>query len=329
MRQAKIKKLFNDKSALVIALALVVLAVLPWVLSGYWVRLLTHVFMFAVLAKAIDLMMGFIGYVPFGNVVFFGLGAYSAGISMSAGFNFFPAMLVGILVSAVVCVVFGTPVLRLRGHYFAVATVGLNGAIMAIALNATGLTGGAMGIIFPVIEGDPATANRIFYFAMMGMMIIAVLINIIIVKSRMGFAIRSIKSNEDAARSLGINTTFYKTFTWMINAAITGTTGAIYGYWMGYISTTDVFNLMISVSSILMVLLGGIGTILGPIVGAFIFQVLSEVIWSQFINLHTGILGLITIFVILFLPRGILTGIREMIKERKGLISKKAVNSND
>ena len=165
-----------------IGIALLILILLPWIISGYWVRLLTAVFMFAVLAKGIDLMMGYTGYVPFGNVVFFGLGAYTTGILMSRGWPFVPGMLIGILMSVFVCIVFGTPVLRLRGHYFAVATIGLNGAIMAIALNATALTGGAMGIIFPPLEMNPAALNRVFYFVMMMGIIPRILIKSVKIK---------------------------------------------------------------------------------------------------------------------------------------------------
>ena len=271
-------------------IAAVVLVALPWIISGYWVRLLTSVFMFATTAKAIDLMMGYTGYVPFGNVVFFGLGAYTAGIAMAHGWHFLPAMLMGALVSILVCILIGIPVLRLRGHYFAVATIGLNGAIMTLALNATDLTGGAMGMTFPVMDKPPDVINRYFYFMMFALMIVAILVNVLIVRSRFGFAIRSIKSNEEAAAALGINTTLYKTLTWMISAVITSFAGAIYGWWMSYISAMDVFNINIGVTSILMALLGGSGTILGPIVGAFVFQFLSEIAWSQFLEYHLGTL---------------------------------------
>lgn len=291
--------------------AAAVLIALPWVISGYWLRLLTSVFMFATTAKAIDLMMGYAGYVPFGNVVFFGLGAYTAGIAMAHNLSFFLAMLLGAVISALVCLVFGLPVLRLRGHYFAVATIGLNGAIMTIALNATDLTGGAMGMTFPVMDKPPAVINKYFYFMMFALMLFAILVNILIVRSRFGFAIRSIKSNEEAAAALGINTTLYKTLTWMMSAVITSFAGAIYGWWMSYISTMDVFNIMIGVMSVLTVLLGGAGTILGPIVGAFLYQFLSEIVWSRFLEYHLGILGIVTILVILFIPKGLVITIRE------------------
>ena len=297
-------------------IAAVVLVVLPWGISGYWVRLITTVFMFAALAKAIDLMIGYTGYVPFGNVVFFGLGAYSTGVGMANGWPFLISMLIGVLISISVCLLVGIPVLRLRGHYFAIATIGLNGAIMTIALNATGLTGGAMGLTFPVIDKPPDILYKYFYFMMFALMVAAVLINIIIVRSRFGFAIRSIKSNEEAARALGINTTFFKISTWMISALITSLAGSIYGYWMSYISTAEVFNIMIAVTCILMVLLGGAGTILGPIIGAFIFQLLSEIIWSHFLQFHLGILGIITILIIFFIPRGLVVTLGEWLSKK-------------
>jgi len=303
-------------------IAAMVLVALPWGISGYWVRLLTSVFMFATTAKAIDLMMGYTGYVPFGNVVFFGLGAYTTGIAMAHGWHFLPAMLMGALVSVLVCLLFGLPVLRLRGHYFAVATIGLNGAIMTIALNATNLTGGAMGMTFPVMDKPPDVINMYFYFMMFGLMLFAILVNVLIVRSRFGYAIRSIKSNEEAAAALGINTTLYKTLTWMISAVITSFAGAIYGWWMSYISTMDVFNIMIGVTSILMVLLGGAGTILGPIVGAFVFQFLSEIAWSRFLEYHLGILGIATILVILFIPRGLVVTAGEWVTKIRNLRGK-------
>jgi branched-chain amino acid transport system permease protein len=302
---------------IVLAVALVVLIVIPWLITGYWLRLLTVVFMYVIVAKCVDFMLGYTGYVPFGNVVFFGLGAYTTGILMSQAWPFFPSMLVGAAVSALVCLSVGIPVLRLRGHYFAVATIGLNGAMMAIALNATRLTGGAMGLSFPIIQKSPGVVYKYFYFLMFALMIIVLIVNVIIIRSRFGYAIRSIKSNEEAARSLGINTTFYKITTWIISAVLTSFAGAIYGYWMSYISTAEVFGVTISLTGILMVLFGGAGTIFGPVIGAFIFQFLSEVIWSQFLEYHLGILGIVTILVIFFIPRGILTSISEWIKRAR------------
>ncbi len=309
-------RIFKGKKAATafgIAMAAVVFMIFPWAVSGYWLRLITSVFMYIVVAKSIDLMMGYTGYVPFGNVVFFGLGAYSAGIAMSHGWSFIPSLLTGALLSALLCFLVGTPVLRLRGHYFAVATIGLNGAVMTVALNTTALSGGAMGLSFPVLQLEPAVLYKYFYFMMFTLMAATLLISYFIVKSRFGFAIRSIKSDEEAARSLGINTTYYKITTWIIGAVLTSFAGSIYGYWMSYIHTTDVFNMSIGLNAILMVLIGGTGTLMGPVLGAFLFQILSETIWSYFLTFHLGLLGMVTILVIYFMPRGLFIAVDEWI----------------
>jgi len=314
-----LRQLFENKKIRIIGISAIVLFLMgiPWLITGYWVRLLTSIFMYATLSKAIDLMIGYLGYVPFGNVVFFGLGAYTTGIAMSHGIPFPLAMVMGALISIMVCIFIGVPVLRLRGHYFAVATVGLNGAIMAIALNATALTGGAMGLTFPVLPAPPEIIYRYFYYMMFALMVAAIIVSIIIVKSRFGYAVRSIKANEEAAKALGINTTVTKTAIWIISAIITSIAGAIYGFWMSYISTMDVFNIMIGVTCILMTLLGGAGTIIGPILGALIFQFLSEMVWSQFLEFHLGILGVITILVIFFIPGGLVASLKESFTRAK------------
>lgn len=300
-------------------IGMAILSLLPFLLTGYWIRILTSMFMVATLAKGIDFMMGYTGYVPFGNVVFFGLGAYTTGILMSSGFSFILAMLIGGLISSALCVFVGLPVLRLRGHYFAIATIGVNGTVLAIALNATNLTGGAMGLNFPLIQQPPGILYNYFYFAMLGLMVFTIILNIILLRSKFGFAVRSIKSNETAAEALGINTTLYKTSMWVISAVLTSFAGAIYGYWMSYVSTGDVFNIMKGVEGILMVLLGSVGTVLGPIVGAFAYKLLSEVVWSNFLEYHKLILGLLMIFVLLFLPKGIVTTTKNWLTAKLGV----------
>lgn len=297
---------FQKRITWVFIVSAVLLAVvLPWMVSAYWVRLLTSIFMFAVVAQAINLMMGYMGYVPFGQAVFFGLGAYTTGIAMAHGWPFLGALAIGTLGSGTLCVLFGLPVLRLRGHYFAVATIGLSGAIATIALNATELTGGAMGLSFPIIPKSPSVTNKFFYYSMLLLLILSSLVIFGLIKSRFGYAIRSIKADEEAAKTLGINTTWYKTLTWVISAIITSAAGSLYGWWMSYISTQDVFNVQIAVTAILAVLLGGTGTVIGPIIGAFILQLLSEITWSHFLEYHLGILGIMMILVILIIPQGI------------------------
>lgn len=287
----------------------------PWLITGYWVRVITSLLMFAALASAMNLMMGYMGYVPFGNAVFFGLGAYATGIMMRHGWNFLSGLFVAIAITGVVCFLFGFPILRLRGGYFAVATIALCSVIETLAVNTTELTGGAFGLSFPLIAAPQNVINKYFYYMMFSLLIAALVINVMILRSRWGFAIRTIRVSEEMAAALGINTTLYKMMTWFVSATVFTIAGSIYGWWMSYISVSDVFMLMISILPIQMCLLGGVGTIIGPIVGAFLFQLISEIAWAKYMEYHLGILGLTIILVLLIMPRGLTVTVKHLLSK--------------
>jgi len=307
----------------------VLFVLLPNVISGYYVRLLTAIFMYATIAQGINLMSGYMGYLPFGNVMFFGIGAYVTAILMGRGFSFFAALPFAGLAAVVISILLGFPILRLRGHYFAVATIGINGAIMSIVQNATDITGGAMGTTLPIIAKAPGIVYGYFYLAMFSLMVVTTLAIYFIVHSKFGYAVRSIKANEEAANSMGINTTYYKVTTWAISAFFTSLAGALYGYWMSFIAPLEVFDIMISVNTIVMMLIGGAGTVLGPIIGAFIIESVSEFAWSGFMEYHLAVLGIITIIIVFFVPRGVLGTINELIRGKKVTLTKKVGVSND
>ena len=251
----------------------ILLAFCPFFLNLYWLRNLTNIFMFAVLAQAINIIAGYTGYPAFGNVVFFGLGAYSTGVCMVRfQTHFLTSILIGIVVCLLFTLIFGIPILRLKGHYFAIATLGLNEATRAIVDNLSDLTGGGMGLSLPLPPGDVEVNARFFYFMMYGTMVLSIIATYVLSKSRFGYACRSIRSDEDGAESMGINTTKYKTMAWMISAAFTGIAGSVYAYWMSYIEPAAVFDMTIAIKSFVMFLLGGAGTVLGPILGSFLFE---------------------------------------------------------
>ena len=278
----------------------------PFFLSAYWLRILTQTFMFAVLAQAINIIAGYAGYPAFGNVVFFGLGAYSTGVLM-VKFNttFLPSMIFGIGICIFFTIIFGLPVLRLKGHYFAIATLGLNEATKALVDNLTGLTGGGMGLSLPLIAGDVESNSRYFYFMFFGTMMLCLLVTHLLMRSRFGYALRSIRSNERSAEGMGINTTRYKVMAWMISAGFTGIAGSLYAYWMSHIEPAIVFDMAIAIKSFVMFLLGGAGTLLGPILGAFILEMVSTFAWSHLLNYHLATLGAIIILIVIFMPRGV------------------------
>jgi len=226
-------------------------------------------------------------------------------------------MILGGIASILVSTLFGLPVLRLRGHYFAIATIGVSGALLSIVQNATEITGGAMGTTLPVIEGSPQVTYSYFYWGMLTLMIVVTLIISYVMKTKFGYGIRSIKANEEAADAMGINTTQHKVITWAISAFFTSLAGSIYAYWMSFIAPDEVFNIMIIVHAIVILLIGGMGTVLGPIIGAFIIELLSEVAWSNFLEYHLAVMGIVTLIIIFFIPKGVVGTFSEIRKKRK------------
>ena len=314
---------------IIIGVAVVAFIFLPSILSGYYVRIFTAIFMYATISQGMNLMSGYMGYLPFGNAMFFGIGAYITAILMGKGFPFIGAIPFAALTAVVVSIILGFPVLRLKGHYFAIATIGMSGAILSVAQNATDITGGAMGTTLPIIAKPPGIVYNYFYLAMLGLMVVTTLAIYFIIRSRFGYAVRSIKANEEAANSMGINTTFYKISTWAISAFFTSLAGALYAYWMSFIAPDEVFNVMIAVHTIVIMLIGGAGTVLGPIIGAFIIEFVSEVAWGGFMEYHLAALGIATIIIVFFVPQGVVGTLKDIVKGIKISLNKKAGVSND
>jgi len=296
----------KSKTILISGAVVLLLIVFPFLVTNYWIRIFTSIFMYATLAQATNILMGFSGLVPFGNVVFFGIGAYFTGIAMlSLGLPFFVALLLGALTCFLVALLFGHPVLKLKGHYFAIATMGISEAVKQIATNLK-ITQGGMGFTLPIVPLGVNTSYFFFYFLMFVAMIVVTLTAYWISRNQIGYALRAIMSNEDGAKSIGINAPYYKMLAWGISAFFTGLAGGIFAYWYGYIDPPSVFDIGIAVRFIIMILLGGAGTILGPLLGALFIELLSETIWSKFLFIHLGVLGAIIVLVVIFMPKGFL-----------------------
>lgn len=293
-------------------LALLVACVtLPWLVNDYWMRVATKVMMFALLGSAWNIIAGYCGYPSFGQVAFFGLGAYVTAVLMvQFHWPFLAGMVVGIAVAAAFAAVIGLAVLRLRGHYFAIASLGVAEAMRQVVAN-LGITGGGEGISFPLPPWPPATTTLIFYYAMAAVLALMLLTLWWCLRSRLGFAWRAVRVNEQAAQIVGINTTKYKVAAWTVSAAFTGAAGAVYGYWISFIEPNSVFSVNVSVELIVCSLLGGVGTIFGPVLGAAVFEVMSELIWAQFLTVHGLVLATMFAGIILLLPRG-LAGLLEL-----------------
>ena len=293
-------------SVIVGILAVAIFSSLPLFSGGYWTRVATFVSMSIILSSSWNLIGGFAGYASFGHAAFFGLGAYTAGVLMKV-YNFpFPAAVVGSLLLAAVLAVVISPVMRLKGHYFAIATLAVAEAAREFIANMT-ITGGGSGMSFPVRAGGIEANNYFYFYLMLAGAALMVLVCFLIRRSRVGFAMLAVKASEDTAQSLGINVERYKMVALLISSAGVAMAGAIYGYWLTFIDPGSTFNVHVSVTMIIMALLGGAGTVFGPAVGAVLFEVLTELTWSHFLELSNLVLGIVMVLLILFLPRGLVS----------------------
>lgn len=290
-----------------IGIALLVGAVVaPGLVGNYWLRVLTTVFMFGIVAQGLNVIVGFAGYHAFGNAAFFGVGAYATGVAMTLDLPVWLAVPAGIATAAGVAGLLGWPFLRLRGHYFSIATVALNQAMIEVVINIGGITGGAQGLPLPFSSLPPGTLYRIIYFVMLAGLVASTAIVFWLSRSRLGYALRALRDSESGAEVMGVDTVRAKILAWMISAAMTGAAGGIWAYWITFIEVGSAFDISISVRGYIMMLLGGMGTVIGPVIGAALFQLVGDLIWSQFSGIHNMLLGALVIVVVLVVPNGVL-----------------------
>jgi branched-chain amino acid transport system permease protein len=290
---------------LLFAIVIAVLLAMPLLGNNYVLRLATTALMYAVLTMAWNVVGGFAGYPLFGIAAFFGLGAYSGAVVQSSGYPVALAWLVAVIIGTAFAIVLGFILLRLRGHAFAIATLVVAEVLRELTNGWTSLTGGGMGLNLPFFGWSPTALATFFFYAMLGLATIAFITTWIVAHNRLGFALNCIRQNEDAANIVGIDTTRYKIIAFTISGAFAAAAGAIYASWTGYIEPSDVYDVLFSIKPIIMALLGGMGTVIGPVIGAVAFLVLDEVVWRNFLQLHTGVLGFLIVVLILFLPSGL------------------------
>ncbi|HXG05390.1 MAG TPA: branched-chain amino acid ABC transporter permease [Candidatus Binatia bacterium] len=290
-----------------VALAVAVVAGWPFVVGPYLIRLASFACLYSVLALSWNFIGGLVGYPSFATAAFFGLGAYTGAIAQGHGVPMPAAWLAAAGLATMFATALGWAILRLRGHYFAVASLVVGEVLREVANAATGVTGGGMGLNLPILRLDVAVQARLFYGALAGLAAAALAVTLLVDRHRLGLGLRVIEQNEDAASMVGVDTTRYKTLAFVLSATFVGAAGAIYASWVNYIEPADVFDVLLSVKPIVMVLLGGAGTVLGPVVGAVVFLALEELVWRNFLSIHAGLLGLIIVVLVFVLPRGLLS----------------------
>ena len=267
------------------------------------IRLETSIAMFVALAAAWNLIGGLTGYAAFGNVAFFGLGAYTvAFLTDKLKLNFALALPLAPLVAAAFAGVIGLPLLRLRGHYFAIATLGTGIAVGEVVKNLPWF-GGAQGLFPPIYRH----ADALFFYLMAGAAGLAVLVTWLVMRSRFGYGLIAIRENEEAAGVLGVNTTAYKVAAFALSAALTGVAGGIFAQWNSFIDQEAVFPIQYNVEMILMAIIGGAGTLFGPVAGAIVLEWLILTLaggGTNAVYAQMG-LGLLLVVTVIFVPRGV------------------------
>jgi branched-chain amino acid transport system permease protein len=296
---------------IVLVAVTLLLATLPLAGNNYLLRLASTVCMYAVMAQSWNFIGGFAGYPSFATAAFFGLGAYTSAILQNHGLPMIVAWSIAGLTALVFAAFIGGAILHLRGHYFAIASLVIAEMLREIVNTTPNLTGGGMGLNLPIMRISVAAQAQFFFHAMLALAFLCTATAILVQHSKLGFGLRCIQQNEDAANILGVNTYGYKTAAFSLSAVFVGMAGAIYASWTHYIEPPDVFDILLAVKPLVMVLLGGIGTIFGPVLGALILLAFEELVWRNFLTIHAAALGLIIVLLVLFLPNGILSLLRE------------------
>ncbi|HVR55353.1 MAG TPA: branched-chain amino acid ABC transporter permease [Pseudolabrys sp.] len=285
-------------------------AALPLFGGAYALRLGTIACMYAVLALSWNIVGGLAGYPSFATAAFFGFGAYATGVLLGKGAPLAVSVMFSLIASFILAAALGAVLLRLRGHYFAIASLSLVEVLRELVNNATDLTGGGMGLNIPLASGSGILADAMFFFyAMWGLLLATALVVIAVMGSKLGFGLACIRQNENASNMIGLNANLYKSIAFGLSACFVGAAGGVYAAWVHYIDPSDVFDILYSVKPIVMALMGGLGSPFGVVCGAFLYLGLEELVWRNYIQIHSGVLGVLIVMLLLFLPHG-LTSLR-------------------
>lgn len=297
---------------------LVLFGCLPVFDSSYALRIGTFACMYAIMSVSWTVIGGFTGYPSFGTAAFFGFGAYCGGVLINKGWPLFAAAGAAGAVAFVSALVLGIVLLRLRGHYFAIASLAVAEVLREVTNAATDLTGGGMGLNIPVsVTGSNSVMGEASYFfwTMWALLLLTFIAVRLIQESKLGFGLACIKQNESAADMIGVNATIYKSLAFAFSGVFVAMAGVLYAAWVHYIEPPDVFDILFAVKPIVMALLGGLGSPAGAVLGAFVFLGIEEIVWRNYLQIHSGVLGLLVVVLLLFLPNGMMS-----ISKRLGLI---------
>ena len=284
------------------------------------------IFTYGLMAVAWNILGGYTGQVSLGNTIFFGVGAYTSTVLLM-NFLISPwvGMLVGIALSVILAVLVGYPCFRLKGHYFAIATIAVGEILYTVVLNTQEL-GAAVGLALPILPESwvnmmfHGTDKAPYYYIILSFLAVALLTVYYIERSKLGFYFRAIKEDPDGARALGVNVTNYKLYAFVLSAVFTSIAGTFYAQYVLFIDPYSTIYIMISVTMCLMAVLGGIGTLWGPVIGAVVLILLSEstriMLGGTGKALDLLIYGFLVMAVAVYQPNGLM-GLLSSLRRRK------------
>lgn len=279
------------------------------------------------LASSLNILLGYTGYVSFGHIVFYGFGGY-VGIYLltEQELSLGVAMLAGGLASGLLAFLLGKAILRLRGAYFALATIGVNEAMKAF-INNFDLFGGPTGITlnFSVYKayGGAASALQTSFYIGAGLALLAILLSYFVRTSKFGLGLLAIRENEDAAEVMGVVAPNAKTWAYVLSAIIPGMIGVLFFFKNGNVEPHDAFPLHASIELLVMVMLGGQGTVLGPILGAFAYQGMRGFLVTSdfFKDIQLSVSGALLLMIVLFIPAGAIGWLRHRIPTMRRVLA--------
>ncbi len=281
-------------------LALAVLAGVPWYGSDVLTQFGINALLLAVLAQGWNIIGGYAGYASFGNSVFYGLGSYGVAIAMVQWhLPFGVGLLFGVLLAVMFAILLGIPVLRLKGHYFAIATLALSQVMAAIVSNIS-LAGQNIGLVLPPLNNDP-----LFYESALGLLVCATLTIWWLTAQPLRFRPDSNSRKRGRRGRDGVNTTLYKVLAFALSGIFSALAGGIHAYWVTFIDPESAFDISLNVKMIIMAVFGGPGTVLGPIVGAFSLSAISEILSSEVTAIAGLFFGGVIVAAVVLMPRGL------------------------
>lgn len=303
----------------VAALVLLALVVLPVWLGPFWTRIALGALMWVGLAQSWNMIGGYAGYLDFGHGAYFGVGALVTGIAMNElGSPFVVGFALAGVAGAVLAYVIAVPTLRLRGAYFAIATWAFAEAVKQLAL-VLEITGGTFGMSLPTGEGTiglpipGGPSETFFYYAMLVLAAGTVALAYVLFERReFGFRVKALRDNQDAAEALGIDTTRVKRQVYVLSCVVAALFGSVHAFFITFVHPNDVLAALVTDQMVIMVLLGGLGTITGPVLGGvavFLLQRLSSLFLGQ-TTIYLPLIGGLIMLVVLFAPSGVVGIIR-------------------